>query len=507
MSVEIILGPPGTGKTTSLLKIVEDELASGTPPDRIGFVSFTTRAADEAATRACKKFNLERSDLPHFRTLHSLCFRWLGMRRGGVLEGESLQEFAREAGVRITGRWTDDGTLTGFEAGDRIRHLDNLARVRGVSLRQVYDQDDGGIPWSEVDRVARALRSYKERTGLLDFTDMMTEFVKRGGTLGLDVLIADEVQDQSHVAWEVFAQLALSARRVIVAGDDDQAIYRWAGADVDHLIDLEGESRVLGQSYRVPRRVQELANAVIGPVRHRRQKEWASRDDEGEITREGEFHAADLSGDDVMVLARNSYVFRETVEPELRRLGVIYEINGRSSVRMSVLSAVTDWERLRAGEHVTADAARAVYEFMSVRAGSADDGSMLLRGHKKLPAFQSDEPVCLEDLERAGGLLTRAIWHEAMDRLPQTEKDYILTARRRGERLTRRPRIRLSTIHGAKGGEADHVVLLLDVARRTHREIAVNPDDERRVWYTGVTRARQKLTLVRASTPLRCPWL
>ena len=48
MKTKIILGPPGTGKTYNLLKLVEAELARGTPPDRIAFVAFTKKAANEA---------------------------------------------------------------------------------------------------------------------------------------------------------------------------------------------------------------------------------------------------------------------------------------------------------------------------------------------------------------------------------------------------------------------------------------------------------------------------
>ena len=60
-----------------------------------------------------------------------------------------------------------------------------------------------------------------------------------------------------------------------------------------------------------------------------------------------------------------------------------------------------------------------------------------------------------------------------------------------------KPRIRLATIHGSKGGEADHVVLLPDMARRTHEEMLVQPEDEARVWYVAATRARRQLTLVK----------
>jgi superfamily I DNA/RNA helicase len=52
-------------------------------------------------------------------------------------------------------------------------------------------------------------------------------------------------------------------------GDDDQAIYRWAGADVDQFISLDGGSETLEQSYRIPSSVHTLAENVAKRI-HRR---------------------------------------------------------------------------------------------------------------------------------------------------------------------------------------------------------------------------------------------
>lgn len=501
MTPELVLGPPGTGKTTELLQLVDEEMGRGVDPSRVGYVTFTRRGAEEAVTRAVEKFGVSKDSLPYFRTLHSLCFRQLGMRREDVLEGTRLREFARYAGVEVNGKWSDDGTLTGFGLGDRILFMENVARVRQVDLRAAYDAEDDQLPWSEVLRVSRALAAYKAHNGLMDYTDMLAEFVRSGIVLGLEVLFVDEAQDLSALQWAVVRQLAVGARRVVVAGDDDQAIYRWAGADPDHLIDMQGSTRVLGQSWRVPRSIQAVAHGVIREVSHRREKLWAPRAEEGAVGRVARFHEADCGEGQVLVLARNAYLIREQVEPELRRQGIVYEVNGHSSIKPAILEAITSWEALRRGEPVSVEAARAVYSHMS-------SGKGVRRGFKELKAISDGELVGMGDLRERGGLMVDTIWHDAMDRLPGDELAYILAARRRGERLTQRPRVRVSTIHGSKGGQADHVVLLKEMARRTYNEMERGgQEDEARVWYVGATRARERLTIVEGTTGQSCPWL
>lgn len=429
------------------------------------------------------------------------------MRRDDVLEGRRLQEFGHYAGIRITGRWTDDGTMSGFEQGDRIIFMENLARVRNLDLRAEYNRDDDGLPWREVQRVSDALKQFKRERGLMDYTDMLSEFIRANSGVGLDVLFVDEAPDISSLGWDVVRLLARGCRRVVIAGDDDQCIFSWSGADTQQFIDLPGNVRVLEQSHRVPRKVQDIAVGIIKHVHNRRSKTWRPREAEGEIRRA--VSAEEISWDDpdtggtsppILVLARNAFVLRDQIIPELRRQGVLYEKSGYASMAPGILEAITDWEKLRAGASLPVGDCREVYKHMS-------SGARIARGFKELPGFDDSEDLTLDDLKKRGGLLTEAIWHEAMDRLPRDDVSYIVRMRQRGEKLRARPRVRLSTIHSAKGGEADHVVLFKEVARRTAREADTNPDSERRVWYVASTRAKEKLTIVESQGPQECNWL
>lgn len=494
MTPEIVLGPPGTGKTTTLLGCVEEELARGTAPDRIGYISFTRRAAEEARTRACARFSLAAHQLPWFRTIHSLCFAALGLSSSEVLEGPRLREFGDWIGVRVTVRreGDDEGGTFGFEEGDRCLFMENLARVRGVPLRTLYDEDSDDLPWALVERVSRGLAEYKRARGLLDFTDMLSQFAASEWSARLEVLVVDEAQDLSALQWRVVSRLARGTRRVVVAGDDDQAIYRWAGADVEHFVALPGAARVLDRSWRVPPGVQPVALEVLSRVRHRRPKTWSPRSgDPGAVRRVGSLDEVDFDvQEDTLVLSRNTCFLTDDAAPLLRSLGVLYEMRGQTSVRQSLVEAILDWERLRRGETVTVAQAERVYAEMRAEEGYA-------RGHRKLPSFADREAqVGMAGLRAKGGLLTDAIWHDALTSVSPEDRAYMVRALRRGERMTRRPHVRLSTIHGAKGGEAPHVVLLRDVARRTYREGRSLPDDEARVWYVATTRARERLTIV-----------
>lgn len=484
MTPDIVLGPPGTGKTETLLKEVDRLLQQGLNPEEICYVSFTKRAAREAVKRAGEKFGLSEDRFRWFRTLHSLCFRCGDYSRGDVLAGRALREFADWCGVSFTAHrsatWLDG--WQGPEMGDRIMHLENLARVQGRPLQEVYDGAEHDLPWSEVRRVADDLRAFKSARGMVDYTDMLENFTLGAPVrLGIRALLVDEAQDLSALQWAVVRRLAEvhDLTSFVVAGDDDQAIYEWAGAAVEDFISLEGRARVLSQSWRVPAKIQQVATEVLGQIEHRRPKDWSPRPEPGGVVRAVGFDEVDVGEGDTLILARNHIWLERDVAPVLRREGIYFSISGEPSVSRETLVAVRGWESLRKGDQIPAEVARLLQLWLPAENRGRELG-------------REEDLVSAQDL----GVRAQTPWHVALTRMPPDEISYILAMRTRGETLAGDPKVRLSTIHGSKGGQADHVVVLTDMSVRTAREAEMYPDQEARVWYVAATRARQQLTIV-----------
>lgn len=493
----LIAGCPGAGKTTRLLDLVEQTLAAGTPPDRIGYVTFGRAAIADAKRRACDRFDIDRRSLPYFGTLHATSLHQLGLSGDVVLGKKHLPELAEFTNQPITGRQVvreDFYSSHKLAIGDRMLSIIDLARSRGIPLRQQYEAtNDPEIDWPVLERFAAGVQTFKRGTNRIDYTDMLELFVHEAPAPVLDVLFVDEAQDLSSLQWLAVRKLATHARSVYVAGDDDQAIYRWNGADVEQFIALPGNVEVLSLSRRCPLAVQRLASSLVGRLSSRRDKSWSPRNVEGSLTWHADPHEVDLTTGKWLLLARNRYLL-EPIMAQLRQDGLLYECDDQWSSDPDVRNVVATWEKLRAGRTVTLEDAALVFGRMHVGSNAA-----LARGTKgRMKRALESNPrqlVTLRDL-RLLGLQRFGTWHETLTAIPQGIVTYLRAAEQRGDDITKPPRIEVSTIHAAKGRESDNVLLISDMAARTWIEGQANPDDEVRVFYVGVTRARESLHVV-----------
>ena len=473
--VQIILGPPGTGKTTSLLNIVEDALSRGIPPERIAYLAFTRKAAYEAQERAMAQFGFEEGRFPYFRTLHSLAFRELGMQRDEVMTDSHYRKFGKAMGIEFRGIYDENiGLHTGDGLGDKCSRIESLARM---GLRNIEDQmsitNINDLSTHAVKQYHSALVAYKKDNGVYDFTDMLEKY---NSQLPVDICIFDEAQDLSSAQYKMAILAASLASEVYIAGDDDQAIFGWAGADVDKFLNLKGQKTTLPNSHRIPKKVHSLANDVVRRIKNRYPKKWAPKKQEGDVIYVTNEQDIDFSeSGSWMLLSRSKYLLYR-LKQAVRQQGYAYTINNRSSLESEETRAIIAWESLRKGKSISQHEAKNLVNFLAFNPDLVKQDSYMM-ADLGLPSAAKDYD-----------------WMTMLKGIAPDEREYLRSCMRNGEKFSDKPRITISTIHQSKGGEADNLVLLTDMGKLSWENLG--SDEENRVWYVALTRAKENLYLI-----------
>ncbi len=482
-TVEIILGPPGTGKTTRLLGILAEYLESGGSVERVGFVSFSRRALKEVATKMGKDLD----EFPYFRTIHSLAYSFLDLSRDDVFQHKHWAQFSEIVGLPFSAAGYEEPMWDGT-VGDKCMALHNLSRSRDTEI--ALEWRDARLPdlsLRTLHMVVSQYEQFKKRNALWDFHDMI---LQAQGELPVDILFVDEAQDTSRAQWQFLRRISRNVPRVILAGDDDQAVYAWSGADATALARFQGSRLVLPQSYRLPRRIKAIADHVIGKALDRVPKAFEPRKDpttghvvDGEVTYRNDINTLNLRGNDTwLLLARSNYQLEDYRELA-RSQGVVYTLpDGEWSWSLPAVRAAVTYERLRKGQEVPRAEVRAMGQYTE-------------HTPKKLPPL-----VVWNDL--FGESAMEIPWMQGLPRIGPNDREYIRALRQGGESVSKKGRVRIGTVHSVKGAEADNVVLKTDISERVTYGARIDPDSEYRVQYVGVTRAIDKLHIILPSTQL-----
>jgi len=465
-----VVGPPGTGKTRRLLNEVQRYVKKGVPLKRIGYFAFTRKAAGEARDRFLKiKTELTKKDIKYFQTLHSLAFNRLGLKEENVMQDLNYKAIGDSCGIQIKYASYEINNWNGiFSSDSEYLGLINLARVKQISVLEQLDLNEhlSKIERDKLENIASEIDSYKKTYNLIDFTDMIQKFLDVDDTPEFDVIFVDEAQDLSLIQWAMINKIEKDTGcDVWVAGDDDQAIFGWAGADVDSFINYDAEEIPLTKSERVPSIIQQTALDVINRIQDNRiDKEYFPKSETGEILERYKLPDIDMSTGDWLILTRTKSLLKP-IPAYLKKKGLFFESVQGNSVGKSLYEDIQHWSKLQ--KKIT------------------------------IPDIQLQRVK-----ERIKGPMNLSLkWYDAFNNVSESQITYMRLLLLNNEDPTKKARIKVSTIHGAKGGEATNVVLFLNHTSNTikgAKKSTAKQDEEYRVWYVGITRTMKNLYLVRS---------
>ena len=274
----LVLAGAGTGKTRVVTFRIANLIRHKVPADRILAVTFTNKAAKEMQQRSLALLKRKKDGPePEISTFHSLCLKILrrNITQLGYPKHFSIYDRGDQEGVaRATLREIRVPNET-LRPGDLLYFIGawKTASIRPEQAESMAQTDKEHLAAMGYRRYQKALKA----AGAVDFDDLLllTEAlfqkfpkVRREEAQRFDHLMIDEYQDTNQSQYRIVKALADGHRNLCVVGDDDQSIYGWRGAEVEHILRFAHDwpnAKVvrLEDNYRSTSAILELANRVI----------------------------------------------------------------------------------------------------------------------------------------------------------------------------------------------------------------------------------------------------
>lgn len=504
-------------------------------PFALGLSSFTRAARTEAATRASAAWGVPADDLMRggwFRTAHSVAYRQLKVSKGEVLGNTkadmvwvseavgsdvrcALDEDDEEGGVRL---------FEGDPIASAALNYWGLSRNLVVPLRAIVEGDENApCGFDEICTRIKMFEQCKRVEHRMDFVDLLSRFagVRHDPEHGPELVAPDGDVPNGIVGWifdeaqDASALLDMACRRLLTGesvkwawtcGDPFQSIFGWAGASSRHFMswDVGQHQKVMPKSYRCAAPILSLGERCLQPLADYWDRGIAPADHDGEVL-ESEYYEDDLSSlspaDDTLVIARTNSQVRKMAYV-LEDIGVPFRWIKAKKGELVHDRAMGGLYALERGEPVTSEEWGRILDALPTRTlggvtwlehGSKARWKREMLATKYDIVYPSDLPG-LGATDRLREAIAAGKWGDLVD----GGQAWVTAAAKWGVEAVSNPKIRLGTIHSAKGMEADNVILLSSLGRRfaEAEEMSQERKDEgRRVQYVGVTRARRRLTI------------
>lgn len=538
---------PGTGKTKTLIARILYLLEQrNVGPGEITAVTFTNQAARELKERlmlqAGSRRNISRM---HIGTFHSICLDFLKKQGRKIFLADTsvLTEIAKE----LCGEYG-----LSFTPAQLLNKI-SLAKTRAVSGQEEL-----------LPQLLQSYQERLHSQGLYDFDDLLTETIKicreshesrkkQTWERGFSYLMVDEFQDISPIQYELILEWNKNGKELFVIGDQDQSIYSFRGSDsrcFTKMMEEYPETRLISleNNYRSTGHILDSALAVISnnPGMERKLKPWKEKGIPVRIVEassknaEAVFAAKEInrlvggmdmleaqdyfaqkgkagqrSFRDIAVLYRTHHQAR-LLEKCLQKEGIPYIVRGREGFLENPLvqGTISFFCSLSEPEHPAyrEEAVKKLWNLEDSQISSGIYEEMAVRYEKKWKRTKPKKLIqqWAEDLNLAEDknlqmLADMTIFYnstqEFLDAVRLGEEGDL---KRCGGKSYHGDAVSLMTLHASKGLEFPVVILFGMEKGEVPLEREENPADveeERRLFYVGMTRAREELILTFAEEP------
>ena len=293
----LVLAGAGSGKTRVLVhKIAWQVEAIGINSSAIMAVTFTNKAANEMRSRIESLLKAPMLD------------SWVGTFHG--LSHKLLKRFHKEAGL--------SSGFTIIDSDDQLRIIKRISKEIGLdeatwparqSQWQINNWKDDGLRSNDikvngdfytetVNKIYKEYEDISQRDHLVDFGELLlksyetlvnSKAVKTFFQTRFKSVLIDEFQDTNTIQYKWLQEIASKKTNITAVGDDDQSIYGWRGAKVEHVNSFtedfkDTEVIRLEQNYRSTNVILNAANALIGNNKERLGKNlWTEKVDGEQI--------------------------------------------------------------------------------------------------------------------------------------------------------------------------------------------------------------------------------
>ena len=541
----LIAAGAGSGKTRTLTSRLIHLLKSGVKPENVIALNFTNKAAKEMRNRIINHRSLVIS--PFIGTFHSLGVQILKSEAKLVGRTPHFTIFDEDDSLSLVKKILADLNLS----KDRFNPLAILAQIS--QIKNELSEEDESPPGSHYEKITLSVfKKYEDtlqKSNAFDFDDLIEKVVRifQSHPEVLETyqtrwqhILVDEFQDVNTSQYLLIKLLAQKHRNLFVIGDDAQSIYAFRGSDFRNFLNFEKDWAnaaiiKLEENYRSTQNIIRAASELIKNNKFQKPKELWTKNPEGDLIRlfafqNGEEEAWGIA-EKISELLKNGESIKE--------IAILYRTNAQSrAIEQALIQSQIPYEifgglKFYARKEIKDIIAGLRYAF------NPKDAASIERLTKNFP--KSKNEILIQELPRLADELSIVelinFFLENTDYLEYLESHFKNPEERRENikelinfasnfknaqefleqvalvsSLDGRPKlqentVKLMTIHLAKGLEFNQIFIVgANEGLLPHERSILKNDDleeERRLMYVAMTRAKQNLHISFYDLPSR----